>query len=85
MTFEAFAASDGYKVQLSRSGELLAADWVESTTDLLARCQKVRNIMDGMTAGSSAAQLSVDADASGALWRRHDMALPASVAAAMRR
>ena len=84
MTFEAFAGSDGYKVQLSRSGELLATDWVDSTTDLLARCQKVRNIMDGMAAGASA-RINVEADATGALWHRPAMALPASVAAAMRR
>ncbi len=82
--FEALTGAQGYQVQLSREGQVLASDWVANGNDLMARWQKVRDGLQAAGAGSSQAQSQGGGLAGGPFWGPCTQ-LPTSVAMSLQR
>ena len=78
--FEALTGSEGYCVQLTRDGQVLAADWVAKGSDVLAKWQHVRESL-----GAAAADSPKSTDVAGGPWWGAPPQLPASVAIALGR
>ncbi|MGH8638541.1 MAG: hypothetical protein ACREUZ_15500, partial [Burkholderiales bacterium] len=81
--FEALTSANGYRVQLTRDGAVLAADWVNSSADLIPRWQTVRDRLSLMAAEAPEVQTQPGLG-SGGPWWGDTVQVPASVGAAIR-